>query len=105
MVNDYVVLQRQSDCSVEIPHQHECYCLSVHSTLAAANQAAKNFYDIDDAAEEDWVEAEDGWLSWEDLDGTRIQTDATGAIRIIQVDGLDETVVWVERHRVRGTPR
>jgi hypothetical protein len=103
MVSVYVVLQRQSDYSLEVPHQHECSCLSVHTTLAAANKAAKGFYAIDEEDEEDWVEKEEEWLSWEDLAGTRIQTDSTGAIRVIQVDGLDESVTWVEKHRIKGT--
>jgi hypothetical protein len=48
MVRVYVVLHRQSDHSLKFAHQHECSCLSVHTTLAAANQAAKDMYDIDE---------------------------------------------------------
>ena len=74
--------------------------MSVHTTLADANQAVIDLYDIDEDDEQ-----EDGWLSWEDLDGARVQTDsATGAVRVIQVDGYQsESVAWVEEKTIMGT--
>jgi hypothetical protein len=32
-----------------------------------------------------------------------VQTDSTGAVRVIHVDGLDESVAWVEKQTVEGT--
>jgi hypothetical protein len=67
--------------------------------LSAANEAAKNFLDV----EEDDVEQEDGWSSWEDLNGIRIQTDSEGKVRVIRMlDTQGEDLVWVEKKTVDG---
>ena len=75
----YVVLQRSS---VFGRHggEHDVSCVSVHTTLAAANDAVKSYFDVDD----DDVEAEEQWLSWEDLCGTRVQTNTDGEVRVIR---------------------
>ena len=91
----YVVLQRET---LERAHQHDCSCVSVHTTLADANQAVIDLYDIDEDDEQ-----EDEWLSWEDLDGARVQTNSTGAVRVIQVSGNQyESVAWVEKKTIQG---
>ena len=93
----YVVLQRSS---VYGRHndEHDVSCVSIHTTLATANQAAKWFFDID---EDEEVETEDGWLSWEDLYGTRVQTDSEGKVRVIRVlDTREEDLVWVEKNTI-----
>lgn len=91
----YVVLQRETDYSLEYPHQHDCSCVSVHDTLAAANQAVKNLYVDDDADLEDQED------QWDDLDGLRIQTDSTGAVRVIHVDALQESLAWAEKKSIQ----
>jgi len=90
----YVVLKRSSEY---VPHgdKHEVSCEGVHTTLAAANQAAKFVLDID---EDEYVEKENGWSSWEDLDGTRVQTDSEGKVRVIRMfDTQGEDLAWVEK--------
>jgi hypothetical protein len=62
--------------------------------MVAANRAAEQFFDID----EETVERERGWESWEDLVGTRVQTNPEGLLRVIvQTDALGESLVWVEK--------
>jgi len=52
--NVYVVLQRSSQYSSH-GDEHDVSCLSIHTTLADANEAAKNFFNICD---DDDVETE-----------------------------------------------
>jgi len=95
----YVVLQRSSEFGPH-GHEHDVSCVSIHTTLAAANQAAKIFFDID--GDDDSVEKEDGWSSWEDLDGIRVQTDAKGKVRIISTfNTQEESLVWVEKKTIQ----
>jgi hypothetical protein len=76
--------------------------MSVHTTLAAANNAAKNFFDID--SDDDDMEAESQWLSWEDLCGTRVQTDSEGKVRVIRtLDTQGEQLAWVEKKVILST--
>jgi hypothetical protein len=93
----YVVLKRSS---VYRPRgdEHEVSCESVHTTLTAANKAARLIFEID---EDEDVAEEDGWSSWEDLDGTRVQTDSEGKVRVIQVfDTQGEDLAWVEKKTI-----
>jgi hypothetical protein len=93
----YVVVQRASEFGPR-GGTHDVSCVSVHTTLSAANRAAKSFFDIGD--DED-VETEAGWCSWEDLDGTRVQTDSEGKVRVIRVfDTQEEDLVWVEEKNI-----
>ena len=94
----YVVLQRTSNY---LPHQdeHDVSCVSVHTSKVAANRAAEEFFDID--ADDEEVDRESGWLSWEDLCGTRVQTNSEGLLRIIMTtDTREESLVWVEKKSV-----
>lgn len=89
----YVVLQRSSAYG-DHGDEHNVSCVSVHTNLAAANQAAKLFFDVDD---DEIADKEDGWQSWEDLVGLRMQIDAEGKVRLIRmVDRREEDLVWVE---------
>ena len=64
--------------------------------MVAANRAAEQFFDID--VEDEAVDKESGWFDWEDLYGTRVQTDSEGLLRIItQTNALEESLVWVEK--------
>jgi hypothetical protein len=95
----YVVLQRSSESRPHRRDEHDVSCVSIHTTLAAANQAARIFFDIDG---DDDVEKEDGWSSWEDLDGIRVQTDAKGKVRIISTFSTqEESLVWVEKKTIQ----
>jgi hypothetical protein len=92
----YVVLQRTS---TYLPgrDEHDVSCVSVHTSMVAANRAAERFFDIDEADDE-VVERENGWTDWEDLNGTRLQTNSEGLLRVIvQTDDQAESLVWVEK--------
>jgi hypothetical protein len=90
----YVVLQRSSAYGGH-RDEHDVSCVSVHTTLAAANRAAKLFFDIDD--DEEIADKEDSWQSWEDLVGLRIQINTEGRVRLIRtIDTREEDLVWVE---------
>lgn len=93
----YVVLKRSSAYRPS-GDEHKVSCESVHTTLAAANKAAKFVFEID---EDEGVEEEHGWSSWEDLVGTRVQTDSEGKVRVIQVcDTQGEDLAWVEKKTI-----
>jgi hypothetical protein len=92
----YVVLQRTS---TYLPgrDEHDVSCVSVHTSMVAANRAAERFFDIDEADEEG-VERENGWSDWEDLNGTLVQTNSEGLLRVIvQTDTQGESLLWVEK--------
>jgi ribosomal 30S subunit maturation factor RimM len=94
----YVVLQRSSVYGSR-EDEHEVSCVSIHTTLSGANQAAKYFFEID---EDDGAEEEDDWLSWEDLCGTRVQTNSEGMVRVIRVlDRQGEDLAWVEKQTIQ----
>jgi len=93
----YVVLQRSSTYLPAPRDEHDVFCVSVHTSMAAANQAAEDFFGIDEDDGEA-VERESGWSDWEDLVGTRVQTDSEGLLRVImQTDTREENLVWVEK--------
>jgi hypothetical protein len=95
----YVVLQRSSAYGGH-RDEHDVSCVSVHTTLAAANQAAKLFFDIDD--DEEIADKEDSWQSWEDLVGLRMQIDTEGKVRLIRtIDTREEDLVWVEEKFIK----
>lgn len=65
--------------------------------MAAANRAAGQLFGMD-VEDEEAVERESGWSDWEDLNGTRVQTDSEGLLRVIvQTDTQGESLVWVEK--------
>src|ERR1700722_9517849 len=92
----YVVLQRTS---TYLPRrdEHDVSCVRVHTSMVAANRAAEEFFEID-VEDEEAVERESGWSDWEDLNGTRVQTDSEGLLRVtVQTGTQGESLVWVEK--------
>jgi hypothetical protein len=68
--------------------------------MVSANQTAAHFFEIN-VEDEGAVERESGWYDWDDLNGTHVQTDPEGLLRVImQTDTQEESLVWVEKRFV-----
>src|ERR1700722_14417681 len=95
----YVVLQRTS---TYLPRrdEHDVSCVSVHASMVAANRAAEEFFETD-VEDEEAEETASGWSDWEDLNGTRVQTDSEGLLRaLVKTSTQGGSLVWVENRSV-----